>query len=84
MHTLKTESGHTFKKGGFMQKYHSGDTVPMSCNYKAYDKNGQSQDDEKTYLNKGETFPPTQHSGSYWVMDMEKGNQSKNPSQKSK
>ena len=53
-----------------MEKYRPGDTVPMSGNYKAYDKNGQSRDDEKTYLEKGETFPPTQHEGSYYVAEM--------------
>ena len=52
-----------------MQKFRSGETVPMSCNYKAYDKNGNSHDDEKTYLEKGTTFPPLQHEGGYWVMD---------------
>ena len=41
----------------------------MSCNYKAYDANGDSRDGEKTYLEKGTKFPPLQHEGSYWVMD---------------
>lgn len=54
-----------------MEKYRSGQTVPMSCNYKAYDKNGKSHDEEKTYLEKGDRFPPTQHEGAYWVMDMQ-------------
>lgn len=54
-----------------MQKYRSGQTVPMTCDYKCYDKQGRS-DGEKTYLEKGDTFPPTQHEGAYWVMDMEK------------
>lgn len=52
-----------------MEKFHSGDTVPKTGDYKAYDKNGQSHDNEKTYLEKGETFPPTQHEGAYWVME---------------
>ena len=52
-----------------MEKFRSGDTVPMSCHYKAYDKFGKSHDDEKTYLEKGTTFPPLQHEGGYWVMD---------------
>ncbi len=56
------------------QKYRSGDVVPMSCRYKAYDQNGESRDDETTYLEKGNRFPPTQHEGSYWVMDMTKKN----------
>ena len=54
-----------------MQKFRSGEIVPMSCNYKAYDKNGVSRDEEKTYLEKGTTFPPLQHEGGYWVMDHE-------------
>ena len=53
------------------QKYRSGDRVPMSCNYKCYDKYGEN-DGEKTYLEKGTKFPPTQHEGAYWVMDMTK------------
>ncbi len=52
-----------------MEKFRSGETVPMTCFYKAYDKNGNSHDDEKTYLEKGNTFPPLQHEGGYWVMD---------------
>ncbi len=43
----------------------------MSCNYKAYDKNGNSHDEEKTYLKRARrtTLPPLQHEGGYWVMD---------------
>ena len=52
-----------------MEKFRSGDIVPMTCNYKAYDANGNSHDDEKTYLEKGTRFPPLQHEGGYWVMD---------------
>ena len=52
-----------------MEKFRSGETVPMTCFYKAYDKNGNSHNDEKTYLEKGNTFPPLQHEGGYWVMD---------------
>ena len=61
------------------QKFRSGDKAPMSCRYKAYDKNGQSHDEDTTYLEKGEKFPPTQHEGAYWVMDMtkEKGQRNK-------
>ena len=54
-----------------MQKYRPGEKVPMSCNYKALDRNGDCRDDEKTYLEKAETFPPTQHEGGYYVMDHE-------------
>ncbi len=52
-----------------MEKFVSGEIVPMSCNYKAYDKNGNSRDGETTYLEKGTKFPPLQHEGGYWVMD---------------
>ncbi len=52
-----------------MEKFRSGEVVPMSCNYKAYDKDGRSRDDETTYLEKGSKFPPLQHEGGYWVMD---------------
>ncbi len=57
--------------GNGMQKFRCGETVPMSCNYTAYDSNGISHDEEKTYLEKGTTFPPLQHEGGYWVMDHE-------------
>ncbi len=52
-----------------MQKFRSGEVVPMSCNYKAYDANGDSRDNDVTYLEKGMRFPPLQHEGGYWVMD---------------
>lgn len=51
-----------------MEKYRPGEIVPMSCNYKAYDENGN--DGGILHLEKGERFPATQHSGSYYVMDM--------------
>lgn len=53
-----------------MKKYRPGDTVPMSCGYKPYDKSGNSLSREKMYLEEGDTFPPTQQSGGYYVMDM--------------
>ncbi len=52
-----------------MEKFKSGETVPMTCSYKAYDKDGKSRDNETTYLEKGTKFPPLQHEGGYWVMD---------------
>ncbi len=55
-----------------MEKYKPGEVVPMSCNYKAYDKTGK--DGGKLKLKKGERFPATQHSGSYYVMDMNSEN----------
>ena len=54
-----------------MRKFRSGETVPMTCHYKAYDKDGKSHDEEKTYLEKGTKFPPLQHEGGYCVMDHE-------------
>ena len=36
-----------------MQKFRSGETVPMSCNYKAYDKNGESRDALKVWMQTG-------------------------------
>ncbi len=65
---------HKILIGGLImqQKYRPGETVPMSCNYKALTANGKSSDNQKTYLEKGETFPPLQHEGGYYVMDMKK------------
>jgi len=61
-------SADNFRRRIIMQKYRPGDVVPMSCNYKAYDENGN--DGGKLYLEEGKRFPATQHSGSYYVMDM--------------
>ncbi len=55
-----------------MEKYKPGETVPMTCNYKAYDKDGH--DGGKLYLEKGTRFPATQNEGSYYVMDMNNQN----------
>lgn len=55
-----------------MEKYRPGEKAPMSCNYKAYDREGK--DGGKLYLEKGQRFPATQHEGSYYVMDMAKEN----------
>lgn len=49
-----------------MEKYKPGETVPMTCNYKAYD----GHDGGKVHLEKGARFPATQSAGSYYVMDM--------------
>lgn len=51
-----------------MEKFKPGEIVPMSCEYTAYDENGHNGG--KLHLEKGERFPATQHSGSYYVMDM--------------
>lgn len=69
----KTEQiAETFIRRILMRKYVPGEVVPMSCNYKAYDENGH--DGGKLYLEEGKRFPATQHSGSYYVMDMESEN----------
>lgn len=50
-----------------MQKYKPGEIVPMSCHYKALDE--QNNNGGRLWLEKGDRFPATQHSGSYYVMD---------------
>ena len=45
-------------------QYKPGEIVPESANYVAYDKNGHNGGTLK--LEKGERFPATQHSGSYY------------------
>ena len=50
-----------------MEKFRPGETVRESGQYTAY--SAQGQNGGKTYLEKGETFPPTQHEGSYYVKD---------------
>ncbi|MBR2909191.1 MAG: YjzC family protein [Clostridia bacterium] len=52
-----------------MQKFRSGENVPESGNYKAYDKYGESQEEQQTYLERGQKFPPLQHSGGYWIKE---------------
>ena len=50
-----------------MEKYRPGERVPESGEYAAYDANGRNGG--MTHLEKGETFPPTQHEGSYYVKE---------------
>ena len=50
-----------------MEKFRPGETVRESGEYTAY--SAQGQNGGKTYLEKGETFPPTQHEGSYYVLE---------------
>ena len=50
-----------------MGKYRPGENVPESGQYTAYSRDGQNGG--KTYLEKGESFPPTQHEGSYYVKE---------------
>lgn len=52
-----------------MEKFRSGETVPASSYYKAYDNTGHSRDSQTTYLEKGTRFPPLQHEGGYWVKE---------------
>ena len=47
------------------KKWHPGEVVPETCNYTAYDSEGRNGG--CCYLEKGERFPATQHSGSYYV-----------------
>ncbi len=50
-----------------MEKYRPGETVQESGEYTAYSDGGRNGG--TTYLKKGETFPPTQHGGSYYVLE---------------
>ena len=50
------------------QKWRPGQEAPKSGNYTPYDKDGNT-DGESTYLEKGDRFPPTQHSGSYYEIE---------------
>ena len=47
------------------EKWRPGEVVPRSGNYEAYDEQGH--DGGAVYLEKGQRFPATQHSGSYYV-----------------
>lgn len=63
---------HTIKTGGFMEKkFIPGEDVPETGDYRAYDRNGKKSKGQ-TYLEKGETFPPTQHEGSYYEKERER------------
>ena len=46
-------------------KWRPGEQVPKSGNYEAYSEEGR--DGGTVYLERGERFPATQHSGSYYV-----------------
>lgn len=46
------------------KQYKPGQQAPKSGNYSCYDKNGKCGG--KTNLKKGQRFPATQHSGSYY------------------
>ena len=47
-----------------MEKWKPGEVVPKSGNYSAYDSEGSCGG--SCYLEKGQRFPATQHSGSYY------------------
>ena len=51
------------------EKWRPGEVVPESSNYVAYDEEGH--DGGACYLEKGQRFPATQHSGSYYVKEEE-------------
>ena len=51
------------------EKWRPGEVVPESSNYVAYDQEGH--DGGACYLEKGQRFPATQHSGSYYVKEEE-------------
>lgn len=50
-----------------MEKYRPGEVVPRSTNYTALDSEGNNGG--SLFLEEGERFPATQHSGSYYVME---------------
>ena len=54
------------------QKWRPGEEAPEDAEYTAYDENGNNGG--KCYLTKGERFPATQHSGSYYVKSTEDEN----------
>ena len=62
------KSAHIKYRRAIMQKFRPGETVPKTCEYHAYDEYGHNGG--TVFLNEGERFPATQHSGSYYVMDV--------------
>ena len=55
-----------FLGGNFMsQSWKPGEVAPESGNYNAYDAQGHNGG--SCYLEKGQRFPATQHSGSYYT-----------------
>lgn len=51
------------------QSYKPGEEAPSAGNYLAYDKNGHCGG--SCYLEKGQRFPATQNSGSYYIKEEE-------------
>lgn len=50
-------------------KFKPGEQAPKSGNYTCFDSNGRC--DGSCYLEKGQRFPATQNSGSYYTLDQE-------------
>lgn len=61
------EFSHTNHRRINMEKFRPGEYVPTSCNYTAFDAQGNNGG--QLYLEKGSRFPATQHEGSYYVMN---------------
>ena len=49
------------------KQWKPGEQAPKSANYSCYDKDGRCGG--SCYLEKGQRFPATQHSGSHYEMD---------------
>lgn len=49
------------------QQWRPGEQAPKSANYVAYDSEGKNGG--TTYLEKGQRFPATQHSGSHYELE---------------
>ena len=49
------------------QKWRPGEEAPENGNYTAYDEQGHNGG--SVYLEKGQRFPATQHSGSYYTKE---------------
>ncbi len=52
------------------KQYKPGEQAPKNCNCSCYDKNGKCGGNIK--LKKGQRFPATQHSGSYYEINDER------------
>jgi hypothetical protein len=49
-----------------MERYKPGEICPKTGDYSAYDANGRCGG--SVYLEEGQRFPATQHSGSYYEL----------------